>query len=158
MIEQYNLALAAMTDSSAIAELSRDTIEYGLPWTWTPQRVARSIRDRATNVVVARQRRHILGFGIMKYEDEEAHLLLLAVEAGQRRRGIGTALLHWLEATVTVAGIPIVLLETRASNGQARAFYRSHGFAELGVHHGYYQGVEDAMRMGKNLRRRQAGA
>ena len=153
MIDQYDISLAVASDAASISELSRDAIEQGLPWSWTARRVARSIRDRSTNVVVARQARLLLGFGIMKYEEEEAHLLLLAVHAAQRRKGVGSALLAWLEATVSVAGIGIVRLETRARNDEARSFYRHHGFEEVGLHEGYYQGVEDAMRMAKDLRR-----
>ena len=153
MIEQYEISLAVAADAAAIAELSRDTIERGLPWSWTSRRVARSIRDRSTNVIVARQARGLAGFAIMKYEEEEAHLLLLAVLAAQRRKGIGSALLAWLEATVAVAGIGVVKLETRASNQDGRLFYRRHGFEDVGLQEGYYQGVEDAMQMCKDLRR-----
>ena len=153
MIDQYDISLAVAADAAAISQLSRDSIEQGLPWSWTARRVARSIRDRSTNVVVARQASGLFGFAIMKYEEDEAHLLLLAVQAAQRRKGVGTALLAWLEATVSIAGIPIVRLETRANNDEARSFYRHHGFEELGLHQGYYQGVEDAMRMSKDLRR-----
>jgi ribosomal-protein-alanine N-acetyltransferase len=153
VIDQYEISLAVAADATGIALLSRDAIEHGLPWSWTARRVARSIRDRATNVVVARRGHGLLGFAIMKYEEEEAHLLLLAVQAAQRRKGGGTALLGWLEATVGVAGIGIVRLETRSKNEDGRAFYRRHGYAEVGLHEGYYQGIEDAMRMEKNLRR-----
>jgi ribosomal-protein-alanine N-acetyltransferase len=154
VIDQYDITLAVASDAAAISELSRDAIEQGLPWSWTARRVARSIRDRSTNVVVARQARALAGFAIMKYEEEEAHLLLLAVHASQRRKGVGSALLAWLESTVSVAGIAMVRLETRARNDEARSFYRHHGFEETGLHEGYYQGVEDAMRMAKDLRRR----
>lgn len=154
MIEQYDISLAVATDAAAIAALSRDTIEHGLPWCWTALRVARSIRDRSTNVVVARHPRALLGFAIMKYEEDEAHLLLLAVQPHQRRKGIGSALLGWLETTVGVAGIGTVRLETRARNLEARHFYRRHGFVEGGVQEGYYQGLEDALEMRKDLRRR----
>ncbi|HEX6364346.1 MAG TPA: GNAT family N-acetyltransferase [Albitalea sp.] len=153
MIAQYEISLAVAADASAIAELSRDTIEAGLPWSWTARRIARCIRDRSTNVVVARQPRGLLGFAIMKYEEEEAHLLLLAVQPGQRRQGVGSALLKWLEATVGAAGIGVVRLETRARNEEGRLFYRRHGFEEVGVQEGYYQGLENALQMAKDMRR-----
>ena len=156
MIDQYEISLAVAADATAISQLSRDAIEQGLPWSWTARRVARSIRDRSTNVVVARRAHGLLGFAIMKYEEEEAHLLLLAVQAAQRRKGIGSALLAWLEQTVMVAGIGVVRLETRANNQDGRLFYRRHGFEDVGLQQGYYQGVEDAMQMCKNLRRLRA--
>ncbi|CAG1014800.1 amino-acid N-acetyltransferase [Burkholderiaceae bacterium] len=153
MITQFDITLAEAADARSIAELSRDAIEHGLSWRWTTRRVARSIRDVATNVVVARQRGHFLGFGIMKYEEEEAHLMLLAVQQAHRRKGVASALLMWLESTVRAAGIARVQLETRVVNGAALSFYRRHGFDPAGLHEGYYDGVEDAMRMVKDLSR-----
>ena len=153
MITQYEIALASSSDAMAIAELSRDAIEYGLAWRWTARRVARSVRDSETNVVVAREGGRFLGFAIMKYQEEEAHLLLLAVQAPQRRRGVGSALLDWLEATVRAAGMTTIRLETRAGNGAALAFYEHHGFQAIARQNGYYDGVEDALGLVKDLSR-----
>jgi ribosomal-protein-alanine N-acetyltransferase len=151
MITGYEVRLAVSGDARAISELSRDAVEYGLPWNWTPRRVAKSIAESATNVVVAHQGESLVGFAIMKYGEEEAHVLLLAVHPGHRRKGVGSALLSWLEATTQIAGIDLIQLEARAQNTGAIAFYRKHGFKELGLRKGYYQGVEDAVRMGKDL-------
>ncbi len=156
MIGDCAVRLAVAADVQRIAALSRDSIEQGLEWSWTPRRVLRSVADAATNVVVAHTGSRFVGFAIMKYADEEAHLLLLAVQAGQRRRGVGSALVRWLEATARVAGIAAISLEARASNAPARAFYRQLGYRELGLLEGYYRGIEDAVRIGKDLRDRDA--
>ena len=79
MIDELILRLATRADAPAIASLSRDRIEQGLGWSWTAPRVMRSIRDHETNVLVARQGAASLGFGIMKYHDDEARLVLRAV-------------------------------------------------------------------------------
>ena len=152
MIKQHHIALAVASDALPIAQLSRDTIEQGLSWSWTPRRVMRSVKDCATNVVVAREAGRLLGFAILKYADDEAHLLLLAVQPARRREGVGSALLAWLETTVEVAGIASVTLEARADNRAARDFYAAHGFREIGRRDGYYEGVEDAVRMRKQFR------
>jgi ribosomal-protein-alanine N-acetyltransferase len=153
VITQFDITLAQASDAHLIAELSRDAIEYGLSWRWTARRVARSIRDSSTNVVVARQSGHFLGFAIMKYEDEAGHLLLLAVQPAHRRKGAGSALWAWLESTVRVAGIARVHLETRMHNAEALSFYERLGFTNVGLHHGYYEGIEDAIRMVKDMGR-----
>lgn len=145
MIASYEIGLAQPSDAERIAALSRATVEYGLEWTWTPRRVLKSVLDEATNTIVARGAGPLLGFAIMKYRDTEAHLLLLAVEAAQRRRGVASALLEWLEITVRTAGIESIRAEVRASNRAARAFYRRRGFAVRRTLHGYYQGVDDAL-------------
>lgn len=145
------LRLATRDDAQLIARLSRDRIEQGLGWSWTTPRVLRSIRDRETNVVVALEASEPLGFGIMKYNDDEAHLLLLAVRAVHVRKGVGTALVDWLERSALVAGVGRVSLEARADNAEARAFYQRLGYREIQSLPGYYQGREACVRMARDL-------
>jgi ribosomal-protein-alanine N-acetyltransferase len=146
------IRLAHAGDAIDIAQLSRHSIEHGLAWSWTPRRVVHCLEDAATNVIVARDRGIMSGFGIMRYAEDDAHLLLLAVAPALRRHGLGTQLLQWLELTARVAGLRAIRLELRSGNGPARAFYRRHGFSETGQLNGYYQGIEDATRMMKPLR------
>ncbi|MEP7100288.1 MAG: GNAT family N-acetyltransferase [Burkholderiales bacterium] len=145
------LRLATRADAPGIAALSRDRIEQGLGWSWTAPRVLRSTVDRSTNVLVAGEAARLLGFGIMKYHDDEAHLLLLAVNAEAGRRGIGSALLHWLEQSARVAGVGQVYLEARLGNAAARAFYAKLGYREIQTLPGYYQGREACVRLAKDL-------
>jgi hypothetical protein len=76
-----SIRFATRADALVIAEMSRDYIEYGLGWSWTRERILRSLRHRDTNAIVAVREADRAGFAIMKYGDDEAHLLLLAVEA-----------------------------------------------------------------------------
>ena len=145
------LELARLTDAAIIATMSRALIEVGLRWSWTPQRVAREIRDRNTNVLVARCGTRVAGFAIMRFGDTHAHLNLLAVDPRYRRRGLGRQMVEWLEATALVAGIGEIGLEVRASNPGAREFYRALGYAEIGMLQGYYCGVEAAVGMRRAL-------
>jgi ribosomal-protein-alanine N-acetyltransferase len=154
MSRETHLRLAVRGDAAGIAALSRDRIERGLGWSWTGPRVLRSILDRSSNVVVAEEpgdARCLLGFGIMKYHDEEAHLLLLAVTTEAGRVGVGTAMLRWLERSALVAGVGQVYLESRLANGVARAFYARLGYREIQVLPGYYQGREACVRLAKDL-------
>jgi len=50
-----------------------------------------------------------------------------------------------------VAGTLMVGLELRATNSSAQRFYESLGYRPGGVIPGYYQGVEDALRMTRDL-------
>ncbi|MDP9045146.1 MAG: GNAT family N-acetyltransferase [Pseudomonadota bacterium] len=145
--------LAVSGDAVAIAALSRDRIEQGLGWRWTAPRVLGTLQDRHCNVVVAEHAvdAGLLGFGIMKYHDDEAHLLLLAVAAHAARRGIGGAMLRWLERSALVAGVGQVYLESRAGNQAARAFYARLGYREIQHVPGYYLGQEAAVRLARDL-------
>ncbi|MCZ6894990.1 MAG: ribosomal protein S18-alanine N-acetyltransferase [Gammaproteobacteria bacterium] len=147
----FSIRLARRADARAIAIMSRDLIETGLGWSWTPPRVLRNIRDRNTNVIVAVAGGRIVGFAVMSYLEQEAHLLLFAVSPQRRRSGVGTALVEWLEKTALVAGIETIHLEVRARNNGARRFYRRLGYEEGDTLRGYYRGVEAAVRIRRRL-------
>ena len=148
---ELSLRLARAAEAATIANFSRDLIEYGLRWRWTPERVAANIRAPNVNVLVACTRGNIAGFAIMRYGDDDAHLDLLAVAPPYRLLGIGRQLLEWLEKCAVVAGIFSVTLEVRAGNEGAQLFYKRMGYRPLAHVPGYYQGIEAALRMGRDL-------
>src|SRR5260370_31949152 len=90
MSQLSTLALARASDAREIAEMSRDLIEEGLTWSWTPARVQHFIMGAESSVVVARRRdaRCLAAFAIMHFGDEVAHLNLLAVAPDYRRHGL----------------------------------------------------------------------
>jgi ribosomal-protein-alanine N-acetyltransferase len=151
MSDAPTIRLAVPADAHRIAVLSRDHVETGLDWNWRAERVARCIRHRETNVAVAIQANELAGFGIMKYQDADAHLMLFAVAPRHRRLGVGAALMNWLERSAVTAGIELIWLEARANNATALAFYAARGYRTLDRMHRYYSGVEDAVRIGKDL-------
>ena len=151
---QLSLRLAALADAHTIASLSRDLIEYGLRWRWTPRRIAASIRAPDVNVLVACVHGNIVGFAIMRYGEDDAHLDLLAVAPPYRRLGIARQLVAWLEECAMVAGIFTIALEVRAENHGAQKFYKRLGYRELARLPGYYQGIEGALRMIRDLSHR----
>jgi ribosomal-protein-alanine acetyltransferase len=146
------LKLAAPADAKPIAAMSRELIEAGLPWTWTPERVARNLRQPDTLVLTARDGEHLAGFAIMQFGEERAHLSLLAVRPDCQRRGVGRRMLEWLTESALTAGIASVHLELRETNLGARRFYLKQGYAETVRIPGYYRGAETAVRMLREIR------
>jgi ribosomal-protein-alanine N-acetyltransferase len=155
MSELCTLALARAADAREIAEMSRDLIEHGLTWSWTPARVQHFISGAESSVVVARERRgaapRIAAFAIMYVGVDVAHLNLLAVAPVHRRQGLARRLMDWLTLTAIESGVFRINLELRTDNAPARAFYEELGFAAAGVVQGYYQGRESALRMSRRL-------
>ena len=151
MSELAALSLARHQDAEEIAQMSRESIEGGLTWSWTPARVRRSIMSRDCSVVVARRDGRVAAFAIMYFGDDVAHLNSLAVDRDHRRQGIGRRMIQWLSATALEAGVLRIDLELRANNEVARSFYECLGFEALNVVQGYYQGLEPALRMTKRL-------
>ncbi len=145
--DSVTLRLARLFDAKFIAVMSRDLIETGLGWSWHPDRVAKSIRDRNSVTLIAEDRERIVAFAIMHFGDDSAHLSLLAVRATHQRQGIGKRMVEWLIGSARVAGIATIQLELRTGNTSARRFYRALGFSETAYIPGYYRGRETALRM-----------
>jgi len=148
---------AKIGDAPGIASMSRNLIEPGLPWSWTPRRVAAHMRQRHSMVVVARSGNELVGFVMAQFGNDDVHLTLLGVAESHRNAGVGRRLIEWVEESAVVAGLFLIKLEVRARNHAARRFYAKVGYKESGVMSGYYSGVEDAIKLSRDLRVTQGG-
>lgn len=110
------------------AELGR---EIALPWV---------LREAQGGAVVA----FLLAWSVA----DELHLLDMATDPGQRRKGHAARLLAELVKWAQAAHKRLVLLEVRRSNLAAIALYERAGFHTTGVRRGYYSDTgEDALEM-----------
>lgn len=157
-IDNHVLQLARAADAPRLAAMSQTLIESGLRPAWTASRIGWHIRSADSVVLTARMgigpfgTPAIAAFAIMRYGDDVAHLNLLAVDPAHRRKGVARRLIRWLEETAVTAGTFVIGLELRASNSGALSFYTRLGYRQLGHIPGYYQGVEPAIRMSRDLR------
>lgn len=151
-MQDYRLEPARIADAVRLAAMSHALIESGLRPAWGASRIGWYVRHPESVVLTARSDRTIAGFAIMRYADEVAHLNLLAVDPAHRRRGIARRLVTWLEETALTAGTFVIGLELRAHNLAAQDFYRALGYREVGRVPGYYQGIEAAIRMERDVR------
>ena len=151
-MQDYRLEPARVADAARLAAMSQALIESGLRPAWGAERISWHVRHPESVVLTARSDRTIAGFAIMRYADEVAHLNLLAVDPAHRRRGIARRLVIWLEETALTAGTFIIGLELRARNVAAHDLYRALGYREVGRVPGYYQGIEAAIRMERDVR------
>jgi ribosomal-protein-alanine N-acetyltransferase len=151
-VDSYRIEPARLVDAALLAAMSRELVEAGLRPSWGRERIRAHIRHPESIVLGAHCGGVIAGFAIMRYAEEQAHLNLLAVDPSHRRRGVGRRLVRWLEETALTAGTFIIGLELRAENQGARAFYARLGYRELARIPGYYQGVEAAIRMQRDVR------
>jgi [ribosomal protein S18]-alanine N-acetyltransferase len=151
-VDDYTFEPARVTDASRLSAMSQELVESGLRPTWSAARITWHIRHPESVVLTARRLGEVAGFAIMRYGDDVAHLNLLAVDPWHRRRSVARRLMTWLEQTAATAGTFVIGLELRASNAGALAFYSVLGYRELGTVPGYYQGVEHAIRMARDIR------
>jgi ribosomal protein S18 acetylase RimI-like enzyme len=145
------LRLARLGDAPRIANLSRTLIEAGLPWSWTPRRVAAHMRTREHLTVIAVDGGGLAGFVLAQFGNRAVHVSLLGVAPAYQRVGLGRKLVSWVEESASVAGLFLMQLEVRAGNTQALRFYSMLGYREISRTVGYYSGVEDAVRLERDL-------
>ncbi len=143
---------ARTRDAVMMASMSRELIEHGLRWRYTPRRLATMIVDPDMMALVAEDGALLGGFAMMQFGDELGHLTLLAVQAGKQRKGIATAMLEWLLGSARVAGLASISLELRIDNHPATSFYLRHGFVETAIVPDYYGRGIGAKRMTLQLR------
>lgn len=88
----------------------------------------------------------VAGYSIVRWVEDEAELLNIAVSDRARGKGIGGELLDYVVQALEERGIRHIFLEVRDSNAAARALYQSRGFRELSRRTGYYRRpTEDAI-------------
>jgi ribosomal-protein-alanine N-acetyltransferase len=147
-----SIEFAKASDANEISILSRDYIEYGLRRKYTPERIRHLMQDTSKNVVVARDNKILLGFGIMTYRNNDANLDLLAVRQDCRRRGIARNIVEWLIAVAMEADVHSVYVQVRKLNTGAVEFYHKLNFQKIDELSGYYQGEETGVIFCKTLR------
>src|SRR4026208_245145 len=86
---QIALRLARLGDAPRIAILSRTLIEAGLPWSWTPRRVANHMRSREPLSVIAVDGGELAGFVLAQFGSRAVHVALLGVGPAHQRSGTG---------------------------------------------------------------------
>src|SRR5690554_8160727 len=73
----------------------------------------------------------LVGYAIVSYILDEAHLLNLCVHPRSRGLAVGKLLLRHLTTSADREGMNQILLEDRLSNTSASQIYRTHGSAEI---------------------------
>lgn len=153
IVDRTNIEFAKISDAVEIGLMSKNDIEYGLGWRYTPDRVAKLILSSSKNVVVARRDSELVGFGVMTYQEDQSNLDLLAVKRNFRRMKVGSHIVEWLEKVAVTAGVFNVFVQVRTRNTGAVMFYESIGYSVMDEDKNYYSGVEAAVLMVKSLRR-----
>ena len=94
----------------------------------------------------------LLGFVIFWLVHDEIHILNVATDPTQRRRGVAKALLQETLARGQSRGAVLATLEVRKTNAAALALYLGLGFRQVGLRPNYYADEgEDAVVMIRDL-------
>jgi ribosomal protein S18 acetylase RimI-like enzyme len=102
--------------------------------------IARKMEVGAEMFLVAVTESVVVGTVMAGYEGHRGWINYLAVDPGQRRRGIGRKLMLEAERLLRESGCPKINLQVRSSNRAVIAFYEAIGFT-----------VDDVVSMGRRL-------
>ncbi len=107
---------------------------------WSPTLIAAGLADSVPTVsyLVAERDGSPVGHAVVSVASDIAELQRIAVDAGARRTGAGSALLAAVVARAKERGADRLLLEVREGNAAARSFYETRGFAEIDRRPRYY--------------------
>jgi ribosomal-protein-alanine N-acetyltransferase len=130
----------AATPSDSAAIVSLDAEVFG-PDAWSAKTVEQTL---ATDHVVLVADDGI-GYVVASVAGEAADLQRVAVAPARRREGIAHTLLSEATTAARDAGAQRMLLEVRADNTGALAFYAVEGFTEIDRRRRYYRDGADAI-------------
>lgn len=120
---------------------------------WSEKEVASTVKQKQSICAVAKENDHVLGYFLCYYVLDECEIARIAVASEARRKGVGNALFSHLLHICKEKELERILLDVRAGNEAAIAFYQKNGFETDGIRKGYYAGVEpeDALLMSRNV-------
>jgi tRNA threonylcarbamoyladenosine biosynthesis protein TsaB len=112
-----------------------------------------AVPRRIALIVLGPDEAGMTGFLVARLLPPQAELEIIAVNHRFQRRGLARKLFEELTYQLGQAGVTEVVLEVRASNQAALAFYRVQGFVETGRRPRYYADpVDDAVLMRLQLK------
>ena len=146
MVSSQSIVLRLMTtaDINAVCAIEQQ-VQYA---PWTPKLFSDSLERHLC--WVAQKNQQVVGFFVVQFIVDEAHLLNIAVDPTQQKQGIGRVLLDNVQQQAIAKKANTIFLELRATNQRALALYQMAGFNEIGLRKNYYpaaQGKEDAVIM-----------
>ena len=103
------------------------------------------------DVAVAILDSEIVGYASFRYVGKQGDVNTIAVSNDQQGKGIGTALMDWLESQATLRNVRQIFLEVRSDNEAAMKMYASRGYERIDVRRNYYGNTIDANIMRKRV-------
>lgn len=145
---EWRIRRMTRTDLDPVIQLA-ESLEQAPHWSRSAYLAAlnpEAAPPRIALVAEVPQTATILGFVVASLLPPQAELESIAVASAGQRQGIARQILSELARELRTAQITELLLEVRASNYPALAFYRAVGFIETGRRPRYYADpVEDAV-------------
>ena len=103
------------------------------------------------DVSVATLDSEIVGYASFRYVGKQGDMNTVAVASNQQGKGIGTALMDWLESQAALRNVREIFLEVRSDNEAAIKMYDARGYERIDIRRNYYGNTIDANIMRKRV-------
>jgi len=133
-----------------MADLHKAAFETG----WSVSDFQTHIENDYDDVIGELQGEQLVGFAVIRTQEDQSEILTILVAKELRGQGIGKKLLNKVEYVASARGAEIMFLEVAADNPSAQALYSKNGYHRCGTRKGYYRremGRVDALLLQKRL-------
>jgi ribosomal protein S18 acetylase RimI-like enzyme len=127
-------------DQESVAALWRRVFPDAPPWNHPETDIRRKLSVQRELFLVAILGSQLVGTAMAGFDGHRGWVYYVAVSPEHRRKGIGRALMSWVEGDLAKMGCPKLNLQVRASNPNAVSFYKRLGYE-----------VEERVSMSKRL-------
>jgi len=93
----------------------------------------------------------IVGYASLRFVGNQGDVNTVAVASNQQGKGIGTALMDWLESQAALRNVREIFLDVRSDNEPAIKMYASRGYERIDIRRNYYGNTIDANVMRKRV-------
>lgn len=138
------IQLSALDVDAIDAALALDHKTLGGMWTAQGYR-QELVRESGISLGLTHSTGELIAMGFIWIIDDEAHVILVAVDPQWRSKGLGSLLLNQLLSQAILQGCIRATLEVNASNRAAIELYRRFQFQKLGQRPNYYGTGQDAL-------------
>jgi ribosomal protein S18 acetylase RimI-like enzyme len=132
LFEQVVNALPYYNDFAKRSELAK----------YSPDALRESLLEDPDSVLVARAGPDLVGFCLSRYDDGLVWLSWFGVHNEHRRKGVGSALLEKLEATVRSGRSHKIWCDCRTENAASKTVLTHHGYSQICVVRNHWYGQD----------------
>lgn len=119
---------------------------------WSFELLKSELLNTNSHYLIAKSNNEIVGFGGIWFGYEEVHITNIVTRIDKRNQGIASKLLeNLISIAKTIPKCILLTLEVRESNLPAINLYEKFNFKKVGIRRNYYNGIENAIIMTKNI-------
>jgi len=146
------LEIRPMTKDDLTAVLAIESELFPID-AWTKELFLGELAEvsNSRDVAVAVIESEIVGYASFRYVGKQGDVNTVAVSSEHQGKGIGTALMDWLESQAVLRNVREIFLEVRSDNEAALRMYISRGYERIDVRRNYYGNTIDANIMRKRV-------